>query len=343
MQPISDRLRIAREKLAYLVDATAAPVATLALVSTWIGFQVGLIDEALGAMAGGVETFGSAYAVFINSLAFNFYPILTLVFIACLIALGRDLGPMARAETRARTTGALTGPNAQIGNRQELEQMQPKPGIQKRSINAWVPLAILVLGTLGGIYQTGVSSVGTGAPLQEIIGAGDSYAAMMWASLVAVLVAGAMTVGQRILSLGEVVDAWFIGGKAMVLAIVILVLAWALADINADLHTADYLVSIIGDQIDARLLPVFIFVLAALTAFATGSSWGVMGILIPLVVPLTFAALDVQGLSPHHTSARVLRGGVRHSRLGPTSWAITVRPFPTQPSCRPWRPRVITF
>jgi Na+/H+ antiporter NhaC len=137
-----------------------------------------------------------------------------------------------------------------------------------------------------------VQAVGADAPLKDIIGQADSYAALMWGSLLGVLVAAALSMGQGILSLEQTVEAWYEGLKSMLFAMVILVLAWALSNITEVLHTADYLVSVLGETLPPAVVPAIIFVLAAATAFATGSSWGTMGILMPLVVPLVWAILD---------------------------------------------------
>jgi Na+/H+ antiporter NhaC len=179
---------------------------------------------------------------------------------------------------------------------------------------------------LVGIYVTGAQGVDTDSSLRDIIGAGDSYQAMMWASLLAVLVAGVLSLGQGILSLGEVIDAWYAGVRSMLLAVIILVLAWALSSVNEVLHAADYLVSTLGETVDPRLLPAIIFVLAAVTAFATGSSWGVMGVVMPLAIPLSWAVLTANGMTGpegmsifYATVASVLAGAVWGDHCSPIS------------------------
>jgi len=335
MRPITDRLKVSREKLAYLVDSTAAPVATLALVTTWIGFQVGLIGSAT-AQIGAIDE--APYSVFLNALAYNYYPFLALLFVFMVALLGRDFGPMLTAERRARQTGQLHWPDANTGVSQaEDEEREPKSDKPHRARNAVIPILVLVLGSLGGIYITGAQDNPAGAPLREIIGAGDSYQAMMWASLLSVLVAGALSLGQRILSLGEVIDAWYTGVRSMLLAVIILVLAWALSNVNEVLHTADYLVSILGDAVDPRLLPTIIFVLAAVTAFATGSSWGVMGIIMPLAIPLSWAILSAAGMTGaegmaifYATVASVLAGAVWGDHCSPISDTTILSSLATQ-------------
>jgi len=294
MRPVADRLRISREKLAYIVDSTAAPISTLALVTTWIGYQVGLLGTAIENIEGFSQ---AAYSVFLSSIPYNFYPLLALFFVFLVAYMGLDFGPMYEAEKRARETGKVLGDDANVDEAAaEGEELQPPEGTPYRAFNAVIPIIVLVGGVLVGLYATGAQVVGPGAPLKDIIGEADSYTALMWGSLLGVLVAAALSLGQGILDLEQTVEAWYEGLKSMLFAMIILVLAWALSNITDVLHTADYLVSILGEALPPGVVPAIIFVLAAATAFATGSSWGTMGILMPLVVPLVWAVLVKNGM-----------------------------------------------
>jgi len=308
MRPVTDRLRISREKLAYIVDSTAAPVATIALVTTWIGFEVGLIGESVARIEGYDE---SAYSIFLNSIPYSFYPLLAVLFVFLVAATGRDFGPMLRAERRARTTGEVSRPGAHVGESpEEAREREPKAGKPQRALNAIVPVLVLVLGTFVGIYVTGAQGSEPDASLRDIIGNGDSYTAMIWASLLAVVVALLMTLAQGILTLLEIVDAWYAGVRSMLLAIIILVLAWALSGVNETLHTGDYLVSTLGETLAPQLIPALVFVLSAFTAFATGSRWGVMGIMMPLAIPLTWAVMAANGLTEGVAQLHILYAAV---------------------------------
>ena len=293
MRPITDKLRISREKLAYIVDSTAAPVASLALVTTWIGYEVGLIGTAVAKLPTYDE---SAYAVFLQSIPYSFYPILALGFVYAIAVSRRDFGPMLRAERRARETGQLYRPGSSIEQAEaESSVLVPDEHTPRRAFNAVIPIVVLVVGVLVGLLITG-----EGEGIREIISSADSYKAMMWASLLAVVVAIVLSVGQRILTLDESINAMYAGMKGMLLAIIILILAWALSNVNDVLGTADYLIATLSGNLAPGLVPTLVFVLAALTAFSTGSSWGTMGILMPLVVPLAYGVLAADGL---HTNA----------------------------------------
>ena len=328
MRPITDRLRVSREKLAYIVDSTAAPVACLALTTTWIGYEVGLIGTAVSALPDYDE---GAYSIFLNSIPYSFYPLMALFFVYAIALSKRDFGPMLAAERRARQSGQLFRPGSNAEAAQaEAEAMEPPPDAPKRLVNAVLPIAVLVVGVLAGLWITGraaVAEAGDPATVQNVIGAANSYTAMMWASLAAVLTAVALTVGQRILTLTETMDAWYAGMRSMLLAVVILVLAWALAGVNEALGTADVLVTALSDSLVPGVVPALVFLLAAATAFATGSSWGTMGILMPLVIPLAWGVLAADGLHTsgeyHHiiysTVSAVLAGAVWGDHCSPIS------------------------
>ena len=320
MRPITDRLRVSREKLAYLVDSTAAPVASLALVTTWIGMQVGLIGEAVAKIDGYDE---SAYSVFLHSIQYSFYPLLTIFFVFLVAWSGRDFGPMLTAERAARRDG-VQAPSGRRGGRlaAELDAMMPEPGTPLRSRNAVIPIAVLVFATLAGLWVTGRAAAGADAGLQAVIGNADSYRSLLWASLLSAIVAVVMTVSQKLLTMEEAIDAWMTGVKSVFGAMVILMLAWALSAVCGELDTATYLTGALGDTVHPGVLPTLVFILAALTAFATGTSWGTMGILMPLVVPLAWAigGADLGATSVIYASvASVLAGAVWGDHCSPLS------------------------
>jgi len=291
-RPITDHLKISREKLAYIVDSTAAPVVCLALITTWIGYEVGLIGDALDSVPDLDE---AAYTVFLKSIPYSFYPILAFIFVLAVAVTGRDFGPMYKAEVRARK-GQVSSVSAEEMPSLQGDQLEPKPNIPLRAINAFIPLLVLIGSLVGGLYVTG-----EGETITDIIGSADAYKAMMWASLLGAVTAAVLTTGQGILSGHETVDAWFGGVKAMLFAMIVLVLAWALSAITSDLNTANYLVSILAGTLSPALVPAVVFVLSAITAFTTGTSWGTLGILMPLVVPLTWAVLGANGIAdPEH-------------------------------------------
>jgi len=295
MRPVTDSMRVSRAKLAYIVDSTAAPVACIAIVTTWIGYEIGLIGDSIPKMEG---LDAQAYMLFLNSIPYSFYPIMAIAFVFMVSASGRDFGPMLEAERKALKHGSAHAEDTQSSN-QQSEDLTPVKGKPQRAFNAYIPVAVMVLGVLVGLYVTGKQAVTEIAEptLQDIIGNADSYTALMWASLCSMMTAALLSIGQRIMGLEEVVNAWFHGVRSMLMAMIILILAWSLGEVTDILKTADFLVSVLGDSLPVFILPAMVFLLAAATAFATGSSWGAMGILFPLAMPLTWAVMVAQGQS----------------------------------------------
>jgi Na+/H+ antiporter NhaC len=308
MRPVTDRYRISREKLAYIVDSTAAPVAAIAFVTTWIGAQLGYIQNAAATI--GLEE--GAYSLFLNSLEYAYYPILTLCFILLLIFTGRDYGSMHRAEVRARTTGTLQDHplpgREQEAGREEMDEFRPVDPERARAVNALLPVGVVVLGTIAGLLYTGFDpavwqdpELGFFRRLSVIIGASNSYLALVWASLSGAVLAILLTVGQRIMPLQDTMNTLISGFKTMMTAMLILTLAWALAAVTRDLYTAEYLTSLFSGNIPARYLPELTFTLAAVIAFSTGSSWGTMAILYPLMIPAAWYVSQAEGLTMAET------------------------------------------
>ena len=293
MRPVTDSMRVSRAKLAYIVDSTAAPVACIAIVTTWIGYEIGLIGDSISKMPG-LDT--EAYLLFLNTLPYSFYPIMAIAFVFMISASGRDFGPMLAAERAAQQHGSNHASPVDEKS-QEAAVIKPVEGKPQRAFNAYIPIGVMVLGVLAGLYVTGMqaSTEIENPSIQDIIGNANSYTALMWASLASMMVAALLSMAQRIMTLEEVVNSWFHGARDMLMAMIILILAWSLGEVTDILKTADFLVSIMGDAIPVFILPAMVFVLAAATAFATGSSWGAMGILFPLAMPLTWAVMVSQG------------------------------------------------
>jgi len=285
---VTDQLRISREKLAYIVDSTAAPITCVALATTWIGYEVGLIGDALKSIP---DFNQNPYSVFLSSIPYNFYPLFALFFVFLVAVTGRDFGSMHAAEVRAMG-GRVRSEASEASSGEGLEELEPKEETPIRAINAVLPILVLIGTLLAALLITG-----EGDTLPRIIGSADPYKSLMWASLLGVVTAAVLSLAQRILDLQEVIDAWYTGVRSMLFAMIILVMAWALAGIADELHTADYLVSLLGDSLPPALLPALVFVLSALTAFSTGTSWGTMGILMPLVIPLTWAVMSAAGMT----------------------------------------------
>lgn len=316
VRSVTDRLKISRQKLAYLVDSTAAPVACVALITTWIGYEVSLIGEAIDTLEGFDEP---AYTVFLNSLAYSFYPFMALFFVFLIAASGKDFGPMYKAERRSyqRTTSDVD-PAAKAAS-VALSKVVSED-IPMRAINAVLPIVALVVSCVAGLFISG-----EGDNVQDILSTANAYQALLWGSFVGCATALVLTLSQRLMSLEEMVEAWMQGVLVMVQPVIILILAWALSDITDTLDTAQFLVRLGGDSLSAETIPAWTFLLSAAAAFATGSSWGVMAIVLPLILPVAWAVMTgdnstgVDMAIIYSTVACVLAGAVWGDHCSPIS------------------------
>jgi len=332
MRPVTDRYRVSREKLAYLVDSTAAPVAAIAFVTTWIGAELGYI----GTQASSLGIKESAYSIFFHSLQYAFYPVLTIVFIYLLIRMKRDFGGMYHAEMRSRKSGNLYETHhSQLGDApvdNSLNALNPMPGISFRWQNAFFPILTVILVTICGLAITGYDASvwhtdqGFFQKISETIGMADSYRALLWASLSGVIVAIILSASSHTLSFRNSIESMIDGFKTMMPAIIILVLAWSLASVTETLHTAEFLTSALSGSVHPLLLPLIIFLLAGIISFSTGSSWSTMAILYPIALPTTWVLSQQTGLSPdtsmhllYNVTAVVLAGSVFGDHCSPIS------------------------
>lgn len=297
MRPITDKLKISREKLAFIVDATSAPVASIFIISSWIGYEVGLIQDGLKVIGSDLN----AYSVFLESILFRFYPIAMLAFIGFSIYLRKDFGPMLTAERFALKNG-VNGNHINSKSNDILKSSELMGNEDKAKwYNGVIPILVMVSVAFGGLIFTGIKAINaegiTDYGIKEIIYYSDSYASLLWASAFACLVAGVMFLSQRIMKLNEVMDAWFIGLRSMFLAVLMLTFAWSIGTVTYDIRTADYIINLVSDSISPHFLPVIVFLVCAVTSFSTGTSWGTMAIMMPLVIGLSHNVSGLYSLS----------------------------------------------
>jgi len=283
MRPFTDKLRISREKLAYIVDSTAAPVANLAFISTWSVFQMSLLDVPF-ANAG---ITASPYITFLKSIPYGYYSIFALWLLFWLGIMRRDYGSMYHAERRAIQHNQLLREGASPLMDDSLVEEDRLGEKSSQWFNAIIPILVVIFTTIIGLYVTGRRNLsGDDISFRLIIGNSDSYASLMWGAALGGVVAMILSMSQRILNLKESMAAWLSGVRSMLLAAVVLTLAWTLGQVCEDLMTADFIIHHASGLITLTILPLLTFVVAALISFSTGTSWGTMSILVPLVVPL---------------------------------------------------------
>jgi len=301
MGPLCDRYKVSRAKLAYIVDSTAAPVASLALVSTWVGFEVGVIEEGLKIAKVDIE----AYGFFVAGWPYRFYPVLAMLFVGMVAFSGRDFGAMQRV-------------------RASLHQADPSgnDGQEQGKAPAWVamtPILVLVGVTMAMLWISGSSKAPAGSPLFKVLENSDGYGSIVYGAFCALSMAFLLTLGTRSLKLSESTEAAIGGMKLMFEALVVLLLAWSLSAAMKELHTPQYLVGVLRSALPAALLPTITFLVGAVISFAVGSSYTTMGIMMPMVVPLAFELSPGDMMIPLAASGSVLAGACFGDHCSPIS------------------------
>jgi Na+/H+ antiporter NhaC len=263
MKSVTDKFKISREKLAYIVDATAAPIACVALISTWIGAEVQLIDEGLEDN-GLSKVIGTGYATFLNAISYSFYPLITLVFIFLLIYMKRDFGKMQELELAQQEITELTLDNKKISPIYE--------GI--------LPIVVLISISFLGIYITG-----EGNGFVEHIQSGDSYKGLLWGSSASLTTTILINIKRGLVNNIE----WVLKGFIELLpALLVLVLAWSLNSVLQDLELGAFLGELLNNTgLGFQWVPIITFLLASVIAFGTGSSFSTMSILFPIVISVS--------------------------------------------------------
>ncbi|UZP66448.1 Na+/H+ antiporter NhaC family protein [Desulfovibrio mangrovi] len=330
MRPVTDRMRVSREKLAFIIDATAAPIAGIALISTWVAYEVGLIKDGFSAI--GLEA--NAYTSFVETIPYRFYNIFILLFVLACIMFMREFGPMLKAERRARKEGKVLDDNAKPMVADEATDLEPEAHVVPSVWNAIIPIGTLIAAAFLGFYFNGyraifggddtvLQALVTDSPLsftaiRECFGASDASVVLFQAALIAGIVGMAMGVLKRIFTVEQAIGTWVQGVKSLNITAVILLLAWSLSGMIKELGTAAWLVSVLSDSMPAYLLPSIIFIMGSIISFATGTSYGTMGILMPLAIPLAWA------IAPEHdylilNIGAVLTGAIFGDHCSPIS------------------------
>ena len=298
MRPVTDKLKVSREKLAFIIDSTAAPIAGLALISTWVGYELSLIKDAYTLLG---QPDINAFGVFVETLPYRFYNILMLGFVFYSAYSLREFGPMHKAATRAYKTGQVSNPDSKNLLTEENAMMLPKEGIKYSMANAIIPIFTLIIAAVIGFYMNGKAALDeelllavnsdpySFASIRDCFGAADASVVIFQAALFASLVAIGMGLKQKVFTLQEAIETWVFGVKSLVITAVILILAWSISAVMKELGTAIYIVSILAETTPQVILPSAIFILGSIISFSTGTSYGTMGILMPLAIPLASA------------------------------------------------------
>lgn len=326
MRPVTDEMRVSREKLAFIVDSTSAPIAGMALISTWVGYEV-------SQMVGVAETLNielNGYALLFNALPYRFYCILMLVFVLATILFNRDFGPMHTAQRRAAEEGKVEADDAVPMTSDTFSRAEPNSAARVSALTAVIPIGLLFTILLGSIWFDGggagqlkesALSIFSFFAWRDVISASEnSVKILAYGSAISL---GAAVICSRLIakiSFPVIRSAIQQGVQSSMLPVIILVMAWSLKAACDSLATGPFLVAVVGDSINPAVFPAIVFIIAGMTSFATGTSYGTMAILMPTAVPIAFALEGGSyGLITMITFGSILDGAIFGDHCSPIS------------------------
>lgn len=309
-RPIFDRLKIPREKLAYIADSSSAPTSILIPFNAWGAFIMGLL------LIQGIE---KPFSVMMSSIKYNFYPIVTLILVFVVILFKKDVGPMAKAEKRTRETGKLMNDGSKPLVSDEVTSFPPKEGVQPKAYNMIIPLLTMIVMMPVYLAFTGWNQVESftsfGNHLSQAIGSGSGSSSVLYAVTTAIIVAIVMYRIQGIVKSKKAVDITLKGISELMPLALLMVLAFAIGDACKALETGQYVANVTKDFLTPQLLPAVVFIISSFIAFSTGTSWGTFAIMMAIAIPMA----NIHGTDITLIVAATLGGGVFGDHCSPIS------------------------
>jgi tetracycline resistance efflux pump len=294
--PIFEKFKISREKLAYICDTTSSPICILIPLNAWGAYVVSLLEK---------ESVGNPVQTFLSTIPLNFYAILSVLFAGFIAFSFKDFGSMKKAEKRSFETGNTIADGAVPMISEEVASLKPKKGIQHKSSNMIIPIGVMIIMMPISLFITGNGDLTSGSGSTSVL----------WSVLAAIIVAGTISLLQKILSLKEVMDFTLKGISGLVPLAILMVLAFSIGDTCRTLGTGEYVASLSRDFLSPSLIAPVIFITSAFISFSTGTSWGTFAIMIPIAVPTAVFAASSLPLS----IAAVLSGSVFGDHCSPIS------------------------
>jgi len=295
-RPIFDKLKISREKLAYICDSTSAPVCIMIPLNAWGAYVLGLLSQ--------VDV-KNEISIFISSIPLNFYAIFSIALVVFTAITGIDYGPMKKAELRAIREGKVIADEAMPLVSEEVINIQPKDKVKPRALNMIVPILTMILMMPIGLYITGNGNLTSGSGSTSVL----------WAVLTSIFVAGILYKFQKILTIRETIELTLKGMGGLIPLAVLMTFAFAIGSVCKELKTGEYVAQIASKFLKPSLLPSVVFLTSCIISFSTGTSWGTFAIMIPIAIPSAIAMNSNLPL----VLASVLSGGVFGDHCSPIS------------------------
>jgi len=282
MRPVSDKFKVSREKLSYILDSTAVGICLLVPVSSWVAFVSSLIAD--GFKSAGIEH--DAFLAFIKSVPFNFYAWLSIIMVGVVAWFTLDFGPMAKAEYRTLTTGRLCDETFSGGDADEDDYSSIVPA-EGKVADLLIPVIVLIVGAFIFMLYTG--GFFTSGNFMDAINNMDGTLALTYAIFLADILAIVLYKVRKLVDIKESIAAFTVGVKSMVFVLILLAFAWGIGGICDASDTGGYLATLFGDTLPAWMIPLIIFAFSCGMAFSTGASWGTYAVMMPMAIPLAIA------------------------------------------------------
>ncbi len=309
-RPIFDKLKIPREKLAYIADSSSAPSSILIPFNAWGAFIMGLL------LTQGLD---SPFATMLSSIKYNFYPFITILIVFLVIVTKKDVGPMAKAEKRAKETGKVLSDNAKPMISETITSFEPKKGIKAKAYNMIVPLLTMVLMMPVNLIYTGWNKVENYTSFSnqifQSIGKGSGSSSVLYSVTAAIIVAMILYRFQGIMRTKEMVNLTLKGISELMPLALLMLLAFAISDACNQLGTGVYVANLSKEWLTPELIPALVFVVSSFIAFSTGTSWGTFAIMLAISIPIA----NIHGSDVTLIIAATLGGGVFGDHCSPIS------------------------
>ena len=304
-RPIFDRLKISREKLAYIADSTSAPSKLLIPFNGWGAFIMGLL------LTQGIE---NPFTGLIYAMPYNFYPILVIIVLFFFILTGKDFGPMKSAELRTRN-GKMFDDGSTPMVSEEITIIKTKKGIKEDSLNMFIPLGSMILIMPIMLFYTGYSEELDNKTFFGIIGNASGSKSVLYSILFAIIISSFYFLIKKTMTIREIFDNTIKGMSGMISLALLILLAFAIGNLCNELGTGLYVSKALKDVLSPKLVPVLLFLTSCFISFSTGTSWGTFAIMIAIAVPIS----NQMGIDTSVAIAAALGGGLFGDHCSPIS------------------------
>ena len=304
-RPIFDKLKLSREKLAYIADSTSAPSKLLIPFNGWGAFIMGLL------LTQGIE---NPFMGLISAMPYNFYPILVIIILFIFIVSGKDIGPMKSAELRTKN-GNLFDKGSTPMVSEELTIIETKKGVKENSFNMFLPLVSMILIMPIMLFYTGYDESLQNKTFFKIIGNASGSSSVLYSVLIALIISSIYYFINKIMTVREIIDNTIKGMSGMISLALLIILAFAIGNLCNELGTGTYVSESLKDVLSPKLIPVLLFLTSCFISFSTGTSWGTFAIMIAIAVPIS----NQMGVDSSIAIAAALGGGLFGDHCSPIS------------------------